>query len=172
MWLDEIEIPNCYHGRVSRFVGWRCAIAAMTGVSLRYVTVERPVSLGPAPAPQRLPFIEAEMAPESGVALTPLQRLGAWDALPPDPLLILLVLTLPGGTIRYRFAGAMAERLGEMTELMYGIDDGTWGSLDLGRFTAAIRAGLQRIAAGEKDSLIQGGFEPGGWWNLPGIDCG
>jgi hypothetical protein len=177
IWLQEIEIPDCYSGKAEHFINWRKPIAAMTGVSLRYVTIEKPVSFGPPPAPQRLPFIEVELdQAASDTALTPRQQLGAWEALPPDPLLILLVLTLPGGTIRHQFAGAIAERLGEITELMYGIDDGRWGMIDLGRFTEAMRIGMQRIAARGKDSVVQGGFEvqgggpPGGWWTMPGIE--
>lgn len=175
IWLQEIEIPECYYGKVSRFIDWRLAVAAMIGVSLRHVVVDTPVSFGPPPAPQHLPFIEVELdQAASDTALTPRHRLGAWEALPPDPLLVLLVLTLPGGTIRHQFAGMIAERLGEITELMYGIDDGRWGMVDLGRFTEAMRIGMQRIASRGHDSVVQGGFEvqgggpPGGWWTMPG----
>jgi hypothetical protein len=170
--LEEIEIPDCYRGRVNKFIDWRLAVAGMTGISLRHVAVEKPVSFGPEPAPQRLPFIEVEL----DTALTPRQRLGAWEVLPPDPLLILLVLTLPGGTVRHQFAGAIAERLGEITELMYGIDDGRWGTADLGRFTEMMRTGMQRIATNGRDSVVQGCFAvhgggpPEGWWTMPGIE--
>jgi hypothetical protein len=176
IWLQEIEMPECYYGKLSRFIDWRLAVAAMIGVSLHHVVVDTPVSFGPPPAPQRLPFIEVELDQASDIALTPRQRLGAWETLPPDPLLVLLVLTLPGGTIRHPFAGAIAARLGELTELMYGIDDGTWGMVDLGRFTDMMRIGMQRIASRRQDSVIQGGFEvqgggpPGGWWTMRGIE--
>lgn len=170
--LAEIEIPGCYGGRVARFNDWRRALAEMTGVALRYVAIEKAVALSSLdqskPPPARLPFIEAELTAAPGEDLTPPRRLGQWDALPADPLLVLLLLTVPGGVMRHDFAGAIAARLTEMTELMYGIDDGSFGMTDLGRFTEDMAAGFRRIAAARADSAIAGGYEPSGWWDVAG----
>lgn len=170
--LEEIEIPGCYRGRVGRFNDWRRALAEMTGVALRYAVVEKDVALtalDPAtPPPARLPIIEAEATAPLDEPLTPLRRLGQWDALPADPLSVLLLLTVPGGVVRHAFAGAIAARLAEMTELMYGIDDGRYGMTDLGRFTEEMAAGFRRIAASHTDSPVAGGYEPSGWWDLAG----
>jgi len=35
-WLDYIEIPECFHGRIDRFNDWRRAIAELIGVQLSY----------------------------------------------------------------------------------------------------------------------------------------
>src|SRR5580704_15091730 len=103
--LEEIEIRNCYQGRVRRFNDWRLSIGAMTGVPVRYVIVEKNVSLkseGPMPAPTRLPFVEVAVDGTTLTRdLTPQQRLGHWDVLPQDPLLVLQMLTVPGGVIRH-----------------------------------------------------------------------
>jgi hypothetical protein len=170
--LAEIEIPGCYRGRIGRFNDWRRALAEMTGVALRYVVAEKDVMLTSRdpekPAPARLPVVEAEPTAAPDEELTPLRRLGQWDALPDDPLLVLLLLTVPGGVVRHDFAGAIAARLAEMTELMYGIDDGRFGTVDLGRFTEEMTAGLRRIAAARADSAVAGGYEPSGWWDVAG----
>jgi hypothetical protein len=34
--LAEIDIPGCYHGRADKFIGWRRALAKMTGVQLSW----------------------------------------------------------------------------------------------------------------------------------------
>lgn len=170
--LEEIEIPGCYSGRLSRFQDWRRALAEMLGVAVWYCVVEKAVtltSLGPHPAPARLPFVETMAAAGSPLGgLTPQQRLGDWDPPPSEPLWILLALTLPGGVVRHYVASAMAERLAEMTELMFGIDDGSRGMGDLGRFTETMCDGLRRIAAGGTDAVIRGGYEPTGWWDVAG----
>ena len=78
--LEEIEIRNCYQGRVRRFNDWRLSIGAMTGVPVRYVIVEKNVSLkseGPMPAPTRLPFVEVAVDGTTLTRdLTPQQRVG------------------------------------------------------------------------------------------------
>lgn len=170
--LTEIEIPDCYQGRVDRFHGWRLAIADMTGVRLTYAVADMAVSLkslGPSPAPTHLPFIVA--ADRSGRfegLLTPERRLGHWPTPPDEPLLILLALTVPSGVIHHALAGAIADRLAEMSELMHAADDGRWGLFDVGGLTDSIGAGLRRIAAAGRDAVVQGGYEPGGWWEFQG----
>jgi hypothetical protein len=171
--LTEIEIPGCYRGRIGRFNDWRLALAEMTGVALRYVVVEKDVMLTSRhpekSAPTRLPVVEAEPHDAAlRAGLPPRRRRGDWDALPDDPLLVLLLLTVPGGVVRHDFAVAIAARLAEMTELMYGIDDGRFGTVDLGRFTEEMTAGLRRIAATRTDSAVAGGYEPSGWWDVAG----
>jgi hypothetical protein len=170
--LEEIDIPNCYQGRVRQFNEWRLAIAEMTGVPIWYVISEKAVSLrseGRSPAPTHLPFVEAAVyCTTLNMKFTPQRRLGYWETLPSDPLLIVQVLTVPGGVIRHQFAEAIADRLRELTDLMYGIDDGRWGAVDLGRFTELMQAGMRRIAELQMDSVVQGGFEPSGWWNVEG----
>jgi hypothetical protein len=168
--LHEIEIPDCYRGRVDRFNNWRRAVADMTGVRLSYAETVMPVALkseGPAPPPAQLPFIvaAARSAPLDSL-LTPENRLGRWPELPAEPLWILLGLTVPSGIIRHQFAGAIALRLGETTELMYGIDDGSFGLVNLGRFTESMSQGMGRIAERRTDAVVQGGFEPSGWWTF------
>jgi len=142
----------------------------MTGNELRYVVSDKGVSLiskGPGSAPTSLPFVEAALDPHNTTGLlTPQRRLGNWEAIPSEPLLILLTITLPGGVVRHQYAGAIADRLREITELMYGIDDGTWGMVDLGRFTERMEAGLRVISKQQVDSVVRGGFEPTGWWDV------
>jgi hypothetical protein len=170
--LEEIEIPDCYQGRVWTLNVWRLAVAEMTGVPIRYVTSVKAVSLtskGPMPAPARLPFIEAMVTDATfDEQMTPARRLGQWDTLPSEPLWILLMLTLPGSVIRSRFAEAIADRLRDITELMYGIDDGSRGMVDLGRFTRMIEIGMRQISDRRTDAVVQGGYEPSGWWDVEG----
>lgn len=170
--LVEIDIPGCYRGTVQRFNDWRVAVADMTGVSVRYQWVARTVSLkspGPGPAPTQLPFVVAEMEP-GRAELTPRQRLGHWDLRPDDPLLILLAMTVPGGTIRAADATPMAERLRPMRELMHAIDDGRYGLTAIGPFTQAMEAGLAAIGRNGVDVLVSGGYEPTGWWDVVPIE--
>ena len=168
--LEEIDIPGCHLGRVDKFNGWRRALAEMTGVQLSYQVSVQPVSLrseGPNPPPTHLPFIVAVThTPRWQGLLTSARRSGDWEELPEEPLWILLALTLPGGVIRCRYALAIAERLSEMTELVYGIDKGQYGLFNLGRFTESMAAGLRRAAGAGKDLVVKGGFEPSGWWEL------
>jgi hypothetical protein len=148
--LTEINIPGCYRGRVGRFNDWRRTLADMTGVALRYVVRERDVALtsrnSALEPPARLPFIEAELT----------------------PLLVLLLLTVPGGVVRHDLADAIAARLVEMTELMHGVDDGHYGTTDLGRLTEIMAAGFRRIGVSGADSPVSGGYEPSGWWDVAG----
>ncbi|MFN3351428.1 hypothetical protein [Pseudorhodoplanes sp.] len=170
--LEEIEIPECYRGRVTCFNDWRWALAEMTGVAVRYVVVGKTIALDtrdPAVrAPEWLPVIEAQADAPLDEAITPQQRLGDWELMPADPLLVVLLLTVPGGIVRHRFAGAMAARLAEMTELMYGIDDGRYGLINLGRFTEQMTAGFRRLAEKRIDAPVAGGYEPRGWWDIAG----
>jgi hypothetical protein len=170
--LTEINIPGCYRGRVGRFNDWRRTLADMTGVALRYVVRERDVALtsrnSALEPPARLPFIEAELTAPLGLEVAARQRLGIWDAVPDDPLLVLLLLTVPGGVVRRDLADAIAARLVEMTELMHGVDDGHYGTTDLGRLTEIMAAGFRRIGVSGADSPVSGGYEPSGWWDVAG----
>ena len=67
----------------------------------------------------------------------------------PDRPLLLLLLTVPGGVVRHDLADAIAARLAEITELMYGVDDGRYGMTDLGRLTEMMAAGFRCIAASD-----------------------
>jgi hypothetical protein len=165
--LEEIEIRGCYYGKVAKFNDWRRALAEMTGVQLSYRVSDEPVSLsseGPDPPLTHLPFIVAVThTPKWERLLTPARRRGDWAELPEEPLWILLALNLPAGVIHSRYAGAIAERLREMTELMYAIDNGRYGLFDLGGFTEAMAAGLRRAAEGGQALVVEGGFSSG-WW--------
>lgn len=167
--LIEIAFTGCAPFRIERFTNWRRAIADMIGIDVTYVEVRKPVSLtslGPGPAPTTLPFIEAHVDANAG--LTAMQRIGRWDVEPDDPLVMLALLTVPGGTISSVAAIGVAERLDDIVELMYHIDNGEYGTFDLGRFTQAMAAGL-RLAHDKGDRVhIHGGYEPGGWWDLAG----
>jgi hypothetical protein len=165
--LVEIDIPGCHRGKVRPFNEWRSAIADMTGVAVRYAWANLPVSLsstGSHPPPTELPFVVAEIQAPL-VALTPRRRLGHWGLVPDDPLFVLLALTVPGGTIRSAFAESMAERLVEMRELIWAIDDGRYGITALGSFTQDMEAGLARIAREGVDVQVGGCYEPDGWWD-------
>lgn len=172
MTLEEIDISGCYTGKVRRYNAWRRAVAEMIGVGIVYRTalLPAPTAVARLPgAPTQLPFVVADVrGDELNGLLTPERRLGRWEQAPEDPLLILVAMTLPGGLIDHRFAGATAARLGEIAELMYGIDDGTWGSLDLGRFTETMRSGFDTIARNGRDVVVDGGYEPGGWYSFAG----
>jgi hypothetical protein len=169
--LEEIEIPGCYEGSVQRFNGWRRAIAYLIGAQVWYGMTEKTVALHSehGPAPKRLPFCSAMVTDEVlGAQPTPAQRLGDWPCLPSEPLMIIVLLTVPGSVIRHVFAGAIAERLKEIDELIRFIDDGSFGTFDLGRFSERMQQGLRKMSAQGADSAIVGGYDPVGWWHVAG----
>jgi hypothetical protein len=157
---EYIVIPGCYDGRIDKFNGWRRALAEMTGVQVSYqVSVEAAStkSEGPDAPPVYLPpVIAVTHTPKWQSILTPARQSGDWEELPEEPLWILLALTLPGGVIRCRYAGAIAGRLSDMVELMYGIDNGRYGMFSLGRLTESMAAGLRHAAAAGKDLVVRG----------------
>jgi hypothetical protein len=69
---------------------------------------------------------------------------------------------------RLHFAALIAARLAEMVEIMYAIDDGSRGTVDLGRLTESIERGMRRIAEEGVDVAVSGGYQPGCWWDVAG----
>jgi hypothetical protein len=132
--LEHIEIPDCYDGRLEKFNAWRRAIVYNIGAPVWYGVSEKEVVLKSvyASPPKRLPFCTANG--DLSATLTAQQRLGDWASLPSDPLMIVLLLTVPGGVIRHVFARAIAERLKEIEELIHFCDDGRFGTFDLTHF--------------------------------------
>jgi hypothetical protein len=135
----EINIPGIFRGRTYRFDNWRLAIADMTGVPLRYVGNLEAGTDDPVWAPR----------------LTPDVRRGDWDDPPEDPLWVLLLVTVPGGVLRARYLRGIAERLHEMQELMYCLDDGRWGLDDIGRRTEAFARSFEAAAGRGEDLVIE-----------------
>jgi hypothetical protein len=165
--LEEIEIPDCYSGRLDKFNAWRRAIAYNIGAPVWYGISEKEVVLeiGSASPPKRLPFCTAVVTDEAlSTTLTAQQRLGDWASAPSEPLMIVLLLTVPGGVIRHVFARPIAERLREIEELIHFCDDGRFGAFHLTHFHHGIYDGMCRISARQIDSVVSGGYHPGGWW--------
>jgi hypothetical protein len=170
IFLEEIEIPNCYLGRLDRFNAWRRAIACNIGASIWYGFAEKDVAFDSprlSQWPERLQFCTAMVTDETlRRTLTPEQRLGNWDSLPSEPLMIVVLLTVPGGVIRSAFAAAIAERLKEIDELIHYVDDGRFGTFDLTRFHHHMYLGMRSISHRQTDGVIIGQY-PSGWW--PGV---
>ena len=149
----EINIPGIFEGKTHRFTNWRLAIADMTGVPVKYVARERAVDL----TLDRLVFLEAETEdPIWAPRLTPGVRRGDWDDPPDDPLWVVLLVTVPGGVLRARHLRGIAERLYEMQELMYCLDDGRWGTDDIGRRTDEFARSFEAAARRGEDLVIEG----------------
>lgn len=169
--LCEISIGDACSEKLWKFNAWRKAVASIIGAPVWYLLVDKPViglcSEGSGLPPDRLTFLEAGTAdPAVRALLAPEARLGIWNGIPDEPLLILLLLTLPGGFVRHKYAGAIAERLGDITDLMYGIDDGSFEQVDLGRFTERMRMAMLAVESSRMDAPVDGGYEPGGWWRV------
>jgi hypothetical protein len=170
--LVEIALPRIHIGKVGPFSAWRRALADVTGVPVRYALRWRPVALGATGAPGRLTFVEAETQDAAFVdRLTDAVRRGDWQFDPDDPLLVLLLLTVPGGTLQARRLGPIAERLVEVQPLLDALDDGRWGTTDVARLNAMMAAGFAAAADRGADIPIDGGYipidggyEPSGWW--------
>ncbi|MDO9417503.1 hypothetical protein [Pararhizobium sp.] len=162
--LAELDIPGLFYGKCARFDRWRCVVADMTGTPIRYVIKSRPVqfpNLDPAlRVPQTLEFLEAEAEAADAITITPDMRRGFWADTPQEPLLILLFMTVPGGTFQARHAAAISRRLDEIDPVVHAADDGS--STDLHE---RARAWFARQAISGADVMVSGGFETTGWWD-------
>lgn len=164
--LAEIEIDNHYRGKPKNFDRWRGVVAEIVGAPIGYITVERTVhfdDLDPSiTPPETLEFVEVQvMDAKWQVRLTPETRWGIWPSTPEEPLWVLLLLTIPGGTLFARHAQAIADRLDEIDELLDYVDKG-WSTDVHQRF----RRSFAEQARSGKDVVVKGGYEPTGWWDV------
>ncbi|WP_068302154.1 hypothetical protein [Pararhodobacter sp. CCB-MM2] len=102
---------------------WRQALAEMIGIDIDYSVVARNVE---APNSSSSPLIQVLEAQGSGgsnaVSITDDMRRGLWEETPDEPLLVLLLLNLPGAALPARHAKAILGRLQELTPLIEGLD--------------------------------------------------
>jgi hypothetical protein len=124
---------------VTRFDNWRRVVGDMIGAPIAFNMRYRDVSLisnDPASEPPRmLQFIESKVTdPNFAIEITPQIRRGIWTETPDEPLWILLLLTIPGGTFFSRHAQAIANRLDELEEIVNFVDFGR----SIGEHTAAL----------------------------------
>lgn len=161
-WLAEIAIDGLYSGKPERFSQWRATVADIVGAPLHYVSRRYPFQ-GPATAtnpPLTLEFLEPQITDQTwGKNLSPGVRSGLWDTTPEEPLLTLLMATIPGATFHARHARAVAHRLDEIDELVNFVGKG-WVT---GLHEQARRCFAEQAITG-KNIAMSGGYEPGGWW--------
>ncbi|MCF3639763.1 hypothetical protein LXM94_07240 [Rhizobium sp. TRM95111] len=166
--IEDIKVGSGGAIRLASFNAWRIVLGEMTGLPFRYRERLIPTSgIGAyRQAPRRLSLCEA-IGGEAGLdrLLTPAARRGGWPDLPEEPLLALLCLTVPGGTIRPDVAAACSLRLREMEELMFAIDDGRRTMLDLGRFSLAMAERLAAVAASRESPAVEASYALSGGWD-------
>ena len=124
---------------------WREALAEMIGAEIDYDLVTK----GFIPAEGRpelarldgLQVLEARgVEGAHALAVTEAMRRGLWIATPDEPLLVLLLLSLPGSDFPARHAAAISVRLAELTPLIEALDpNGDYGMDLLGVHAAAQR---------------------------------
>ncbi|WP_137150708.1 hypothetical protein [Devosia sp. FKR38] len=165
--LAEIDIDGLYCGKPGQFLQWRGIIADIVGAPLEYVSRRHPFE-GPADVPNpplTLEFWEPRITDQAwGRDLPAGIRAGRWDATPEEPLLIVLLASVPGAMFHARHAGAIAQRLDDIDELVHVLGDGWVTSLH----EHARRCFAEQAITG-KDIAMSGGYEPGGWWT-PRLD--
>jgi len=164
--LVEFSVGGSFQGKVKRFDNWRRMVGDMIGAPIEFNMRYRDVSLisdDPAFEPPRmLQFIESKVTnPSFAIEITPQIRRGIWMETPDEPLWIVLLLTIPGGTFFSRHAQAIANRLDEIEEIVDFVDFGR----SAGEHAAA-RAFFREQARSGIDVVVQGGFEPSGWWDV------
>lgn len=129
IWLD---IEGFYQGKWWKdFQPWRLALSHMIGAEIDYRLIYRPFrATRPWPGfemPENLQVLEAvSIGGAHSMAITPDMRAGHWLETPDEPLLVLLLLTLPGKALPARHAAAIAERLANLTDLIEALDTGIY----------------------------------------------
>ncbi len=162
-WLAELEIVGLFHGKPGRFSAWREIIADIVGAPIEYRSTRHGFAIPntlPNP-PQTLEFIEANVTdPTWLVEGRASYRKGIWDATPEEPLWIVLLATVPGATFFAHHAGAIAQRLEEIDELVHYVGKGGVTSFH----ENACRCFAEQAKTGQ-DMTMSGGYEPTGWWS-------
>lgn len=119
---------GCWFGPYSAFTRWRNRVAQIAGYEIR-----------PFPGG----FIDQPVLDWS--KFEPKNYLGEWDALPEDPLLVLLVHADDDGKIRPEHAGPLADRL-----------DGLLADLRPEGLNDDIRPATERFVAGLRAAVAEG----------------
>ncbi len=130
----EVHIGGCYHGKIERFNLWRLALADQIGVHVVYSMKEASSDNLPPYHNWRGEFVRP-------FACSP--TLSGQISSDPDALYDLVLASIPGTALTPPQARAIADRLEEMSELMWALDDGRYGLVDLGRMTEAMMVGLR-----------------------------
>ena len=153
--------PSWLAGKERHFRAWRSLVAEMIGAPVGYDYVRRPVTFDetmPALAAiKSLPFLEARIVGQAWTEPTAAQRAGLWDATPEEPLLILALLTVPGGIFQARHAEAIARRLDEIDELIHLAGHGAHTHAH-----EAARQFFHTLSKGSEDMRVVGVYEPYG----------
>ncbi len=163
--LDSFFEPSWMGGQEKHFRLWRSCIAEMIGAPIAYDYVRRSVAFDERhpglSAIKSLPFLEARILDDAWRQPTAAERLGLWSALPEEPLLILVLLTVPGGIFQARHAEAIARRLDELDELIHFVGQG-WHT----HTHEVARQFFHALAKTHEDVQVVGAYEPGGTIDL------
>jgi hypothetical protein len=169
--LDSFFEPSWMQGKEKHFRLWRSCIAEMIGAPVEYHYVRRPVAFDERhpglSAIKSLPFLEARVTDQAWRQPTAAERLGLWDDLPDEPLLILVFLTVPGGMFQARHAEAIAKRLDDLDELIHFVGQG-WHT----HTHEVARTFFHALAKTHEDVRVVGTYDPSGTIDLPALSPG
>ncbi|HEV7245662.1 MAG TPA: hypothetical protein VGN93_01575 [Shinella sp.] len=130
--LLRLSIDRFYHGKWWKdFQPWRLALADMVGATVVYRVHAAPFratrTVPDYRMPERLDVLRADsIGGAHAMAITDSMRAGQWPETPDEPLLVLLLISLPGCALPARHAAAVAERLVDLDELIHALDDGRY----------------------------------------------
>lgn len=163
--LDSFFEPSWMRGNEKHFRLWRSCVAEMIGAPVAYDYVRRPAAFDEThpglSAIKSLPFLEARIIDPAWRQPTAAERLGLWSALPEELLLVLVLLTVPGGLFQARHAKAIAKRLDELDELIHFIGQG-WHT----HTHEVARQFFHALAKTNEDVRVVGSYEPSGTIDL------
>lgn len=126
--FSHLRITGFHSGKWRKhFQPWREALAGLIGAEIDYRLRALPFTPSAGRPELRalsgLQVLEARALSGTEMpALTPDLRRGDWSETPEEPLLVLLLLDLPGGWLRARHAAALAERLEDLLPLIEHLD--------------------------------------------------
>ena len=95
------------------------------------------------------------------MAITDEMRAGLWPETPDEPLLVLLLISLPGYALPARHAAAISERLIELDELVHALDDGRYTVSSLTDVHQAAMAFFRWQAQSGEDVPVHGLYGDG-----------
>lgn len=129
IWLN---IEGFYQGKWWKdFQPWRLALSHMIGAEIDFRLIYRPFratsSFPGFEMPEQLQVLEAvSIGGAHSMVITPEMRSGYWMETPDEPLLVLLLLSIPGKALPARHAAAIAQRLVDMRDLIEALDTGIY----------------------------------------------
>ena len=160
----KLRIGDFYFGKLWWDLHpWRLALAEMIGAEIDYRVHARPFTpAGDFAIPDRLDVLEADsIGGAHAMTVTPAMRAGTWAETPEEPLLVLLLLSLPGRSFPARHAAAIVDRLVELDEIMHALDDGRYTVHSLTHLHEAATAFFRRQAEAGRDVPVHAWYTDG-----------